>query len=95
MGAEYNRIIPRKGVLFTVKGINRRVVIMKNTGSEYFDEAYFLVRENALKGKRTPVYEAKKLLRELKVTDTRSERYRWVLIFLSGVILGVMAGLLF
>ena len=37
-----------------IKGANRRIVIMKDTGSDYFEQAFFLVKENQLKNKKEP-----------------------------------------
>ncbi|MBR6633053.1 MAG: hypothetical protein IKL05_01985 [Clostridia bacterium] len=81
-----------------IKGFNRRVVIMKNTGSEYFDEAYFLVKENMLKKGRSPVEEAKKLIRRL---DDGIEKKRFSLlkspffVFLWGCVAGIILSNIF
>ena len=81
-----------------IKGFNRRVVIMKNTGSEYFDEAYFLIKENMLKKGRAPIEEAKKLIRRL---DEGVEKKRFFLlkspffVFLSGCVVGIILSNIF
>ncbi len=77
-----------------LKGINRRVVIMKNTGSELFDEAYFLIKENALKSKSRSVIEAKKLLRELEGVKEKKFRFSSIGIFLAGCVAGIIVGIL-
>lgn len=81
-----------------IKGFNRRVVVMKNTGSEYFDEAYFLVKENMLKKGKAPVDEAKKLLRRL---DEGNEKKRFsflkspFFVFLLGCVVGIILSNIF
>ena len=51
-----------------LKGFNRRVVVMKNPDSKIFDEAFFVVKENAIFDKRekSPVETAKKIIRDLE-----------------------------
>ncbi len=54
-----------------LKGFNRRVVVMKNPDSKIFDEAFFVVKENAVFDKRekSPVETAKKIIRDLERED--------------------------
>ena len=50
-----------------VKGYQRRVVFLKNTGSEVFDEAYFVISESdgaAKRSKRSMVEEATRIIEE-------------------------------
>ncbi len=61
-----------------LKGLNRRVVIMKDTGSDYFDQAFFLVKENALRSRRGPVDEAKKIIRELELKNGKKSMLRFI-----------------
>ncbi len=78
-----------------LKGINRRVVIMKNTGSELFDEAYFLIKENAVKGSKAPVSEAKKLLRRIEGNKKKKSSLAPIFVFLAGCAVGIIVGILF
>ena len=55
-----------------IKGINRRVVIMKNTGSECFDEAYFLIKENNFPRGKSPIEEARRIVREMELPKKKS-----------------------
>lgn len=51
-----------------IKGFNRRVVVMKNPDSKMFDEAFFVVKENAVfdRKEKSPVEAAKKIIRDLE-----------------------------
>ena len=76
-----------------IKGSNRRVVVMKNTGSDYFDEAYFLIKENLLKTGKSPVSEAKKIIRELDTRKRKSVFLSPLFLFLSGCVIGLLTGI--
>lgn len=69
-----------------IKGVNRRVVVMKNTESDIFDGAFFLVKEN--RAKRTAVDEAKRLFAELDGGKKRTGLSGWVF-FVLGCIVGI------
>ena len=50
-----------------VKGYQRRIVFLKNTGSELFDEAYFVISDAEVtegRSKRTMVEEATRIIEE-------------------------------
>lgn len=79
-----------------VKGFNRRVIVMKNTDSDFFDEAYFIIKENCpLKKKRGegPLDEAKRIVRDIQREKTppspASLALRNMTFFLLGLLVGV------
>lgn len=76
-----------------IKGSNRRVVVMKNTGSDYFDEAYFLIKENLMRTGKSPVAEAKKIIRELDTRKRKSIFSSPLFLFLSGCVIGLLTGI--
>ena len=39
-----------RGVAMLLKGVNKRVIVIKNPGSEIFEEAYFIVKSGSVKG---------------------------------------------
>ena len=70
-----------------MRGYQRRVIYLKNTGSALFDEAYFVVKENG--GARAQsgdmVSEATRIIMENSDVKNRRERARglreWILFF--------------
>ena len=58
-----------------VKGFNRRVVVMKNPDSKFFDEAFFVVKENAVfsKFERSPIESAKKIISDMEKENKKSK----------------------
>lgn len=77
-----------------IKGINRRIVVLKNTGSDIFDEAFFLVKENKAKYGKTAVNEAKRLIAELEPRK-RDRRITSVITFLAGCAVGAALSFFF
>lgn len=81
-----------------IKGFNRRVVVMKNPDSNLFEEAYFIVKENALCNKRdkNPVEEAKKIVRQMEEENAygkekrTAQRVRSFIFLLIGIIVGIL-----
>lgn len=55
------------------KGCQRKIIMLKNTGSGIFDEAYFVIKENATISNRVSendmIAEANKILNENKLSD--------------------------
>ena len=75
-----------------IKGCQKNIIFLKNTGSELFDEAYFVVKPSApQKKERDIVLEASRLINGLDDTR-RARRTKRLLPFLSGLALG--AGLM-
>mgnify|MGYP006966488056 CR=1 FL=1 len=57
----------RRGEIFMLKGCQKKIIVMKNTGSPMFDEAYFILSENALRAhasERDMISEANRIIRE-------------------------------
>lgn len=72
-----------------IKGVNRRVVIMKNTGSDIFEGAFFLVKENKAKYGNTAVNEAKRLIAELEPESKKKRHLSGGVCFILGCALGL------
>ncbi|MBE6650485.1 MAG: hypothetical protein E7613_04145 [Ruminococcaceae bacterium] len=75
-----------------IKGANRRIVIMKDTGSDYFEQAFFLVKENQLKNKKEPILEAKKVLGSLEADQKKKSILSPFRLFLAGCLVGLALG---
>ena len=81
-----------------IKGFNRRVVVMKNPDSHLFEEAYFIVKENAVCGKRDSgaLDAAKKIVRQMEEENAygkekrKSDRIKALLFLLLGIIVGIL-----
>ena len=88
----YNAL-KKRGISF-VKGYQRKVIFLKNTGSPYFDEAYFVVsRAGASVGQSDMVEEANRIISEsLEDSETRirGERVKRRLNILIPFFLGVL-----
>ena len=82
-----------------MRGYQKRVIYMKNTGSELFDEAYFVLRCDG--ARHVPnvrmIDEAKKIIKEN--TEKRRGflfRHRWnILSFLTGASLAALLFIIF
>lgn len=72
-----------------IKGCHKNVVFLKDTGSEFFDEAYFIVKPNAknFSGKDI-VTEATKLVNTYSEKKKEKKKTGKLLAFCTGVILG-------
>lgn len=79
-----------------MRGYQKRVIYLKNTGSRDFEEAYFVVRENVGdKGRSCPhmIEEANRIIDE-NFGDGRGwlYRYRWyIFTFLAGAALSALS----
>ena len=81
-----------------LKGFNRRVVVMKNPDSKMFDQAFFVVKENAVFDKRekSPVDIAKKIIKDLeeeslyKKKKGMNEFTKAVLFMTLGAVIGII-----
>ena len=84
-----------------VRGCQKKIIYLKNTGSEVFDEAYFVVNDKAL-GKDVAecdmVLEANRILDECIFIEDKTSVPSKILVFIKrkitpvliGVILGVV-----
>lgn len=74
-----------------VKGCEKRMVLVKNTGSELFEEAYFIL--NNKKASRVTRYdmikEANRIAGEYSNTPYEERRPRALPVFLSGMAIGI------
>ena len=78
-----------------IKGCQKNIIFLKNTGSELFDEAYFVVKPSATQKKeRDIVLEASRLINGLDDTKMVKKAHR-LLPFALGLLLGGGAVLLF
>lgn len=72
-----------------LKGCHKSVVFLKDTGSELFDEAYFVVKTNIKATKRQDIVtEATMLANGFLSEAPRKRRLGWLLPFTTGAILG-------
>ena len=76
-----------------IKGCHKRIIFLKNTGSELFEEAYFIMKPQALEMKEHDVVsEAAKIVNSFEekraIPTKKRGRARWLIPFLSGTISG-------
>ena len=85
-----------------IKGFNRRVVVMKNPDSHLFEEAYFIVKENAVCGKRDSgaLDAARKIVSRMEEENAYGkvkkgkDKLKALLFLLLGIIVGILIRLL-
>jgi hypothetical protein len=75
-----------------MKGCQKKVIFLKNTGSYLFDEAYFIISKE---GESTPISEDSMICEANKIIESGSDRaeirsplYRRVLSFLVPFLIG-------
>ncbi len=87
-----------------IKGINKNMVVVKNTGSKYFEEAHFIVKNSASdKSERDLVREAGRIvgavLKESGVQSKPKSAFgkavTFILSFVAGIAVGIVLCLLF
>ncbi len=74
-----------------IKGCHKNIVFLKDTGSELFDEAYFILKPNAKKKKESDIIsEATKIVNCLDDGNKRKGRGRLgkLVSFLLGALIG-------
>ncbi len=81
-----------------LKGCRKQMIVLRGTGSEIFDEAYFVLKKSGEKElspineRKSMLLEANRILEESRMGEgTRGKSYyliRYLLFFLSGIILG-------
>ena len=87
-----------------VRGCQKRIIYLKSTGSEVFDEAYFVVRDEALSniGECDMVKEANRILDECISLDGSTEGVRVIpelikrkaIPFFTGMVIGIIIAIL-
>lgn len=79
-----------------IKGCHKSVVFLKDTGSELFDEAYFVVKASVKNdGYRDIVYEAAQIASGLCEKKKKRGKMGIIIGFFTGALLGVGITLLF
>ena len=74
-----------------IKGCHKNIVFLKDTGSELFDEAYFILKPNAHEKKETDIIsEATRIVNSLDDGSKRKGRGRLskLFSFLAGALVG-------
>ncbi len=81
-----------------LKGCRKQMIVLRGTGSEIFDEAYFVLKKSEERAfshereRKSMLLEANRILEENRMGEgTRGKNYylvRYLLFFLSGIILG-------
>ncbi len=81
-----------------MRGCERRIIMLKGTDSEIFDEAYFLLRKDFKKGEGDTemLTEAHRIV-SLNTTKRRSHRFfkKETLLFAAGTLLGAVSAIIF
>ena len=79
-----------------VRGCQKRMVYLKSTGSEVFDEAYFVVRDDALVnfGECDMIKEANRILSECVSLDENVSPWQTLWVFIKGKIIPLFVGIL-
>ena len=87
-----------------VRGCQKKIIYLKNTGSEVFEEAYFVVSEkpSATMGECDMVEEANRILSEcISISDPKGRAYKIktflkekIPVFLTGITIGIVIVLL-
>lgn len=75
-----------------IKGTQKNIIFLKNTGSEFFDEAYFILSHSA-RSKRNEdiVAEASRIIADASKDDCRKNtKGRSLLLFSLGVVFGAL-----
>lgn len=72
-----------------IKGCHKNVVFLKNTGSELFDEAYFVVKASV---KQQEYHDIVSEAMEIAGGFCENKKKRHIRGFLTGLLLGVLLG---
>lgn len=80
-----------------MRGCQRKIILLKGTDSQIFDEAYFLLRRGAEHRNGEEIVREAQRIVDHNTTRRRPRRVnvRDVLLFAAGVIFGAVCGLLF
>ncbi len=81
-----------------LKGCRKQMIVLRGTGSEIFDEAYFVLKKKGERDfsqereRKSILLEANRIIEENRMGDTaRGKSYyliRYLLFFISGIVLG-------
>lgn len=79
-----------------MRGCERKIILLKGTESQMFDEAYFLVRRGFEKrGSDEIVREAERIIDRNTTRKRQRIEKKSIIFFFAGVICGILLGLLF
>ena len=88
-----------------IKGINKNMIVVKNTGSRYFEEAHFIIKNSASEiHERDLVKEASKIVGNVLTESGKQSKPKrrvlkgiitFLLSFISGAALGIIICLAF
>ncbi len=82
-----------------IKGINKKMIVVKNTGSKYFEEAHFIIRNGTDARERDIIKEASRIVGTVLTENGKEPKPRGrvlktvitlLLSFASGTILGIL-----
>ena len=78
-----------------VRGCQKKIVYLKSTGSDVFDEAYFVVRDSALGGigECDMVKEANRILEDSVSLDKKGSRIKTFLGYMKRTIIPFLVGI--
>ena len=82
-----------------IKGARKEMIVVRTGNSRYFDEAYFVLKEDAQKerGKRTDILtEANRILAEItpEISTMPQKKHRGIFFFIAGSLCGLFFGLI-
>ena len=80
-----------------MRGCERKIIMLKGTDSEIFDEAYFLIRRDLKEGKAKEIVSEAQRIVDMNKTQQRQKRSRKreVITFVLGVLSGFALGAIF
>ena len=79
-----------------MRGCERKIILLKGTESQMFDEAYFLVRRDFESRRSEEIMKEAERIIDRNTTRRRSSKYLFALLFSFGFLLGIaLASLLF
>ena len=82
-----------------IKGCQKKIIFLKNTGCDLFEEAYFIVKDGSIdKGESDIVLEATKIVNNIKSSESLPMRKSFwkqgYVLFILGAMLGFGISLL-
>ena len=81
-----------------MRGCQKRVIYLKNTGSEYFDEAYFVLKNSTNSKNRSDtdvIREANRIIEENIGKRKHFNYKKWLPLVLAFIVGGALSALIF
>ena len=81
-----------------MRGCQKRVIYLKNTGSEYFDEAYFVLKNSTNSKNRSDtdvIREANRIIEENIGKRKHFNYKKWLPLVLAFIVGGALSALVF